>query len=60
MANLKITLIKSSIGYAQDQRGTLRALGLKRLHQTVERDDSPSVRGMLEKVKHLVEVEEAG
>ena len=60
MANLKITLRKSPIGYSQDQRGTLRALGLKKLNQMVERDDSPSVRGMVEKVKHLVTVEEAG
>ncbi len=58
MVTLRITLVKSSIGYPQDQRGTLRALGLKRLHQTVVRDDSPSVRGMVEKVKHLVVCEE--
>ncbi len=55
---MRITQVKSSIGYPQDQRGTLRALGLKRLHQTVVRDDSPSVRGMVEKVKHLVVCEE--
>ncbi|MFQ5874937.1 MAG: 50S ribosomal protein L30 [Dehalococcoidia bacterium] len=60
MTSLKITLVKSAIGYARDQRGTLRALGLKRLRQTVVHDDSPSVRGMVEKVKHLVVVEEAG
>ena len=60
MANLKITLRKSPIGYSQDQRGTLRALGLKKLNQTVERDDSASVRGMVEKVKHLVTVVEKG
>lgn len=60
MPNLKITLKKSPIGYAQDQRGTLRALGLKKLRQTVEREDTPSVRGMVEKVKHLVAVEEKG
>ena len=60
LASLKITLVKSAIGYARDQRGTLRALGLKRLRQTVVHDDSPSVRGMVEKVKHLVVVEESG
>ncbi len=50
--------MKSCIGYAKDQRRTLEALGLRRLHQRVEREDSPSVRGMLLKVKHLVKVEE--
>ena len=58
MSRLKVTLRKSSIGYPQDQRGTLRALGLKRMHQTVEHDDNPSVRGMVQKVTHLVAVEE--
>ncbi len=58
MSKLKVTLKKSSIGYPQDQRGTLRALGLKKMHQTVEHDDNPSVRGMVQKVTHLVEVEE--
>jgi large subunit ribosomal protein L30 len=58
MTKLHITVVKSSIGYAKDQRQTLNALGLRRLHQSVEREDSPSVRGMLFKVKHLVKVEE--
>ena len=58
MSRLKVTLKKSSIGYPQDQRGTLRALGLKKMHQTVEHDDNPSVRGMVQKVTHLVVVEE--
>ena len=58
MSRLKVTLRKSSIGYPQDQRGTLRALGLKKLHQVVEHDDNPSVRGMVQKVNHLVAVEE--
>lgn len=58
MSKLKVTLKKSSIGYPQDQRGTLRALGLKKMHQTVEHDDNPSVRGMVQKVTHLVAVEE--
>lgn len=60
MARLRITWIKSGIGYARDQRRTVKALGLHRLHQTVEQDDSPSVRGMIDKVRHLVKVEEAG
>jgi len=54
---LKITYIKSSIGYAKDQKATVRALGLRRLHQTVEHPDEPSIRGMVEKVRHLVKVE---
>ena len=58
MSKLKVTLKKSSIGYPQDQRGTLRALGLKRMHQAVEHDDNPSVRGMVQKITHLVTVEE--
>ena len=58
MSKLHIIMVKSCIGYAKDQRQTLNALGLRRLHQSVEREDSPSVRGMLFKVKHLVKVEE--
>jgi len=58
MARLCITWRKSDIGYARDQRRTLRALGLHRLHQTVEQEDSPSLRGMLAKVSHLVQVKE--
>lgn len=55
---IRVTLIKSPIGYSQRHKGTIRALGLKRLHQTVEHIDSPTLRGMLYKVNHLVEVEE--
>ncbi len=58
MAKLLITWVKSSIGYSRDQRETLKTLGLRRLNQSVKRDDSPSVRGMINKVKHLVKVEE--
>ncbi len=54
---LKITYVKSSIGYARDQKATVRALGLHRLHETVEHPDEPSIRGMLNKVRHLVRVE---
>ncbi|MFP3882652.1 MAG: 50S ribosomal protein L30 [Actinomycetota bacterium] len=57
--SLKITLVRSIIGEKPKVRATVDALGLKRIHQTVEQVDSPSVRGMLEKVNHLVEVEEA-
>ena len=58
MARLQVTWVKSDIGYAKDQRMTLKALGLHRLHQSVKHDDSPSIRGMIAKVKHLVKVEE--
>jgi large subunit ribosomal protein L30 len=55
---LKITLVKSPIGYNKRQRGTLRALGLRRLNQSTEREDTPVLRGMIDKVSHLVQVEE--
>ncbi len=57
---MRVTYVKSSIGYAHDQKATVRALGLRRLHQTVELPDTPSVRGMCFKVRHLVTVEETG
>ena len=55
---LKITQIRSLSGHIQKQRETIRALGIKRLHQTVEKADIPAIRGMIEKVNHLVKVEE--
>ncbi|MFO7624862.1 MAG: 50S ribosomal protein L30 [Anaerolineales bacterium] len=55
---VRITLVKSPIGYTQRHKATIRALGLRRMHQTVEHEDSPSLRGMLYKVNHLVEVVE--
>ncbi len=58
MAKLKVTYTKSAIGYTVKQKGTIRALGLKKLQQTVEHDDNPVIRGMVKKVEHLVEVEE--
>lgn len=60
MSKLRITWKKSAIGYAKDQKMTLRALGFHRLNQTIEHNDSSSIRGMIGKVKHLVEVEEIG
>jgi len=54
---LKITLKKSIIGYNQKQKVTVRTLGLRKLHQTVEHVDTPQIRGMVKKVSHLVEVE---
>ena len=56
---LKITQIKSSIGYKQKAKLTLKALGLRKMHQTVEHLDSPAVRGMLNRVNYLVKIEEA-
>jgi len=58
VAKLNVTWVKSGIGYARDQRQTIRALGLHRLNQSVKHDDSLSIRGMLAKVRHLVRVEE--
>jgi large subunit ribosomal protein L30 len=55
---LRITLVRSPIGYALRQKRTVRALGLHRLNQTVEQADTPVVRGMIAKVTHLVRVEE--
>jgi large subunit ribosomal protein L30 len=54
---LRITWTKSAIGYAENQKRTIAALGLHRLHQTVEHQDSPSIRGMILTVPHLVKVE---
>jgi large subunit ribosomal protein L30 len=55
---LRITLVRSTIGRPEDQERTVRSLGLRRLHHTVERQDSPSIRGMVGKIRHLVVVEE--
>jgi large subunit ribosomal protein L30 len=55
---LRVTLVKSPIGYTKRQKGTVRALGLRRLNQTVEHDDTPVIRGMLNSVSHLIRVEE--
>ena len=55
---LKITLVKSPIGAVPKQRATVEALGLNKLHKTVEMPDNGSVRGMIQSVRHLVKVEE--
>ena len=57
-AKLRIKWVKSSIGYSQRQKVTIKSLGLKRLGDTVEWEDDPVTRGMIDKVRHLVEVEE--
>jgi large subunit ribosomal protein L30 len=55
---LKITQVRSLIGRPQDQRRTVRALGLKRIRHSVTQPDRPEIRGMIRKVSHLIEVEE--
>ena len=58
MSTLKITQRRSSNGADAGQRDTLRSLGLRKINQTVEREDSPQLRGMVHKVRHLVEVDD--
>ena len=60
VAKLRITWIKSGIGYAKSQKRTLKALGLSRLNQSVIHNDSASIQGMINKVRHLIKVEEEG
>ena len=55
---LRITLVRSPIGYPLRQKRTVRALGLRRMHQTVEHADNPAIRGMLASIPHLLRVEE--
>jgi large subunit ribosomal protein L30 len=58
VAKLRITWVKSGIGYSEDQKRTLKALGFHRLNQSVVHDNSRSIRGMVNKLRHLVKVEE--
>ena len=55
---LRVTLMRSAIGFKKDQKATVRALGLHRLHETVEHKDTPALRGMLNKIIHLLKIEE--
>jgi len=55
---LRVTLVRSAIGYSKDQKRTVRALGLRRMNQTVEHPDNPALRGMLNKIIHLLRIEE--
>lgn len=55
---VRITLVRSPIGYSERQKATVRALGLRHINQTVEHQDSPTLRGMIAKVAHLIDVEE--
>ncbi|HEY4033633.1 MAG TPA: 50S ribosomal protein L30 [Ktedonobacteraceae bacterium] len=58
MTKLRIKWVKSAIGYPKDQKATIKALGLRKLQRTVEHEDHPTLRGMIRKVSHLVQVEE--
>ena len=60
MAKISVTLVKSGIGYKEDQKRTLKALGLRKMNQSVVHNDSAVVRGMINKVRHLVTVEAQG
>ncbi len=55
---IQITLVRSPIGFTKDQKATVRALGLRRLHQTVEHKDTPALRGMVTKIIHLLKITE--
>ena len=55
---IRVTLVRSPIGYTKDQKETVLALGLRRMHQTIEHKDTPALRGMLNKVIHLLKIEE--
>ncbi len=57
MAKIRVTLVKSTIGQVASVKGTVAALGLKKIRSSKELDDSPAVQGMLKKVQHLVKVE---
>lgn len=59
MAKVKITQIKSTIKRPKDQKATIKALGLRKMNQTVEKELNPALQGMLDKVAHLIRVEEA-
>lgn len=58
MAKIRIKWIKSDIGYSEDQKNTIRALGFHKLNQVVEKEDTPAIRGMIAKVNHLLFIEE--
>jgi large subunit ribosomal protein L30 len=55
--NIIITQVKSGIGYRKKTKDTLKALGFRKLHQSIEKKDSPSIRGMINKISHLLKVE---
>jgi large subunit ribosomal protein L30 len=59
MSKIKVTLVKSTIDRPQDQKDTVKALGIRKMHQTVEKEANPQILGMVHKVKHLLKIEEA-
>lgn len=59
MAKIKITQIKSKIGSSKRQKATLESLGIRRMNHSVEREDTPIVMGMIDKIKHLVRIEQS-
>jgi large subunit ribosomal protein L30 len=59
VAKISIKWVKSGIGYPGDQRRTIRALGLHKLNQVVEKEDTPVIRGMIAKVSHMISIEES-
>ncbi len=59
MSKIKITLVKSTIDRPRDQKDTVKALGITKVHQTVQKEANPQILGMVKKVSHLVKVEEA-
>ncbi|HEY8541101.1 MAG TPA: 50S ribosomal protein L30 [Pseudothermotoga sp.] len=58
MSKIVIELVRSPVGYKYDQKQTVKALGLKKLHDRVVKQDNPQIRGMINKIRHLVKVEE--
>ncbi len=58
MSSIKVTLVRGLVGTTEEQRATVRSLGLRKIRQTVVREDRPEIRGMVRKVLHLVKVEE--
>jgi large subunit ribosomal protein L30 len=59
VAKIRVIWVKSGIGYAEDQKRTLKALGLHKLNQSVVHEDSATLRGQINKVRHLIKIEEA-
>jgi large subunit ribosomal protein L30 len=55
---VRLTYFKSAIGYPQNQKDTVKALGFRRLNQTIEKTDNPTIRGMVNKINHLVRIED--
>lgn len=59
MAKIKMTLVKSTIDRPKDQKETVKALGFRKMYQTIEKDENPAMNGMVRKVSHLLKIEKA-